>query len=794
MNPIQSNRTRLAILLSLIGIGLPWCQTVHAQGDVDRHVPPSMQAGSHESVVRDALGLNRPSVQRERTAAGQAANARRTEVASRVEASRNPAAIVWDANALGLGRRGPAKVEGRAVAVPEDRGLDVAAGQRTPGDHDRMRTILGLDREPMRAVGLATLKDALRRPAQTEATAVRIAERPTVATAAASPVVDAEVPTLAEANDTAPAAADGAAPTASAAPTAATESSAGGDPSLAAGGPIDGPKHPERDPAPAITEAVQIVRRATPGTPVTLSLPPEDVESLDETLRIRLRGQFRLLERDEAGSSSIATASDASAGDPMLALLQVLSNREEYQGRPAPIIFVAGAPEDPRAAVISAGVFRHVADSIARWFAPSSVALAPAPEPSSAPGGPAIASASEAPEIASAVLTSVIASPERTVHAQIALLDPVRARDVGQAGARALMLPMNHFDWQGDDAIDVSALLVDHPSLVTSTVATDTRSGPLHPLMALRERPVAKLQVNRTMNDLVDIFDPHLALAASKHMLIALQEPPAATPLPRRAIADLVDIFDPDLALARVDREPPVTDDAVASSGAVRSMVAPHIASLHAVDSQPKKIAAAIGRPAAVPPAATPASIDARSSPSATQIVPPEQALVREIELQRTAPAAPAVVFEADQDRMNALQGSRGALADARLGEMRGGFETDGGLRISFGIERAVYINGNLVTSTSLNVADLSKLTAGQVQSVGPDRTMLGIIQSGSNNAFSAGQLGSSSVGTVIQNTLNDQRIQGITQINATVNSLDLIRRTNIQQTIQSALADSIRH
>jgi|GEM_PF-506181 len=780
MNPVQSNRTRLAILLSLIGVGLP-CQTVHAEGDVDRRVPTSMQAGSHESVVRDALGLNRPSVQGERTAVGPAVNARRTEVASRVEASRVPAAIVWDATALGLGRRGPAKVEGRVVAAPEDRGLDVAAGQRTPGDHDRMRTILGLGREPVRAVGLATLKDAMRRPAQTEATAARIADGPTVATAAASPVVEAEVPTLAEANDTAPTAADRAAPTAPEAPTEATESSVGGDPLLAAGGPIDGPKHPERDPAPAITEAVQIVRRATPGTPVTLSLPPEDVESLDETLRIRLRGQFHLLERDEAGSTSIASASDASADDPMLALLQVLSNREEDQGRPAPIIFVAGAPEDPRAAVISAGVFRYVADSIARWFAPSSVALTPAPEPSSASAGPAIASASEAPAIAA-------------VLAQVALLDPVRARGVGQAGARAQMLPMNHFDWQGDDAIDVSALLVDHPLLVTSTVATDTRSGPLHPVLALRERPVAKLQVNRTMNDLVDIFDPHLALAASKHMLIALQEPPVATPLPRRAIADLVDIFDPDLALARVDREPPVTDDALASSAAVRSIVTPHVASLHAVDAQPKKIAAAIGRPAAIPPAATPASIDARSSTSATQIVPTEQALVREIELQRTAPAAPAVVFEADQDRMNALQGSRVALADARLGEMRGGFETDGGLRISFGIERAVYINGNLVTSTSLNVADLSKLTAGQVQSLGPDRSMLGIIQSGSNNAFSAGQLGSSSVGTVIQNTLNDQRIQGITQINATVNSLDLIRRTNIQQNIQSALADSIRH
>ncbi len=146
-----------------------------------------------------------------------------------------------------------------------------------------------------------------------------------------------------------------------------------------------------------------------------------------------------------------------------------------------------------------------------------------------------------------------------------------------------------------------------------------------------------------------------------------------------------------------------------------------------------------------------------------------------------------------DEPRANPLQGELVALSDSKLDQMRGGFETDSGLKISFGIERAVYINGSLVTTTSLNVSDLSKLSAGQAQAAGLGNASLGLIQNGPSNTFAPGQIAASSVATVIQNTLNDQRIQGITLINATVNSLDLIKHANVQSSIQNALTDSLR-
>lgn len=52
-------------------------------------------------------------------------------------------------------------------------------------------------------------------------------------------------------------------------------------------------------------------------------------------------------------------------------------------------------------------------------------------------------------------------------------------------------------------------------------------------------------------------------------------------------------------------------------------------------------------------------------------------------------------------------------VASARLEALRGGFET-AGLQVSFGIERAVYINGNLVVQTSLVIPDVSRITSEQ--------------------------------------------------------------------------------
>jgi hypothetical protein len=131
------------------------------------------------------------------------------------------------------------------------------------------------------------------------------------------------------------------------------------------------------------------------------------------------------------------------------------------------------------------------------------------------------------------------------------------------------------------------------------------------------------------------------------------------------------------------------------------------------------------------------------------------------------------------------------------LDEIRGGFELDGsGLKFSFGIERAVYINGELITSTSLNLRDLKQLAgAGSAPVTLPQGAAgsLGIIQNGSGNNVSTTINPNSVAGTIIQNTLNNQKIQNVTTINASVNSLQTMRTMSVQSAIQSGIVGSLR-
>lgn len=72
-----------------------------------------------------------------------------------------------------------------------------------------------------------------------------------------------------------------------------------------------------------------------------------------------------------------------------------------------------------------------------------------------------------------------------------------------------------------------------------------------------------------------------------------------------------------------------------------------------------------------------------------------------------------------DRQDQNPLAAARGSMAGwkpvarEKLDETRGGFEMPG-LQVSFGIERAVYINGALVVATSINIPDVARMTAEQ--------------------------------------------------------------------------------
>lgn len=242
-----------------------------------------------------------------------------------------------------------------------------------------------------------------------------------------------------------------------------------------------------------------------------------------------------------------------------------------------------------------------------------------------------------------------------------------------------------------------------------------------------------------------------------------------------------------------------------------------------------------------------------------------------------------------DVSRFGGLQ----TMNDAALDEMRGGFTGSDGLNISFGIDRAVYINGALAVTTSLNVTDMTgwvpglvqsaqqiassivtPLTAAQSEAAASTQSMaqqstapqptaqaqqsaaqqsisqlqpattsagatanqaapvaqasspsavtsaapstsatqtstghaqtatpqvqtlnggrLAVIQSGPNNTFQPGEINAGAIGTIVQNSLNNQKIQSITVINASVNSMKVSNSLNLQRTINTAVIDSL--
>lgn len=145
-------------------------------------------------------------------------------------------------------------------------------------------------------------------------------------------------------------------------------------------------------------------------------------------------------------------------------------------------------------------------------------------------------------------------------------------------------------------------------------------------------------------------------------------------------------------------------------------------------------------------------------------------------------------------DRQAPLLGQQLAALDAAvLDEVRGGFELAGsGLKFSFGIERAVYINGELIASTVLNLRDLQLASVRGTGSTPGSPSALDVIQNGvGNNAPT--QVSPNMVGTIIQNTLNNQKIQNVTTINATVNSMQALRAMSVQSAIQQGIVGSLR-
>lgn len=130
------------------------------------------------------------------------------------------------------------------------------------------------------------------------------------------------------------------------------------------------------------------------------------------------------------------------------------------------------------------------------------------------------------------------------------------------------------------------------------------------------------------------------------------------------------------------------------------------------------------------------------------------------------------------------------AVPANQLDDMRGGFDTSLNLTLSFGIERAVYLNGALVTTTSFNLPALGTLPHDDANGAIVPNSSVALVQNGPGNTFIQGRDPAPLAATVIQNTLSNQALQNLTTINASSNSLQILR-TNA---FQSMLQDGIGH
>ena len=129
------------------------------------------------------------------------------------------------------------------------------------------------------------------------------------------------------------------------------------------------------------------------------------------------------------------------------------------------------------------------------------------------------------------------------------------------------------------------------------------------------------------------------------------------------------------------------------------------------------------------------------------------------------------------------------AVDAAMLDTLRGGFTSASGLQVSLGIERVVAINGQVQSRTSFALADIGRLSEEQATLTRAALSDVKLIQNGSANMALAAFADASLGGTIIQNSLSDQHIESRTLINASVNSMGLLKAINFNGNVSDAIA-----
>jgi hypothetical protein len=139
------------------------------------------------------------------------------------------------------------------------------------------------------------------------------------------------------------------------------------------------------------------------------------------------------------------------------------------------------------------------------------------------------------------------------------------------------------------------------------------------------------------------------------------------------------------------------------------------------------------------------------------------------------------------------ISGDFPVVADSDLDQMRGGFETSSNgssLSFTFGIEKATFLNGQLVSTTTIPIPTLSSALNAQGGGATGSNSIT-YINSGGGNFFSPPSMAPGSQMTVIQNSLDNQVIGNATVVNASVTSLNFIKSLVVQSSLNQMIFSS---
>lgn len=130
-------------------------------------------------------------------------------------------------------------------------------------------------------------------------------------------------------------------------------------------------------------------------------------------------------------------------------------------------------------------------------------------------------------------------------------------------------------------------------------------------------------------------------------------------------------------------------------------------------------------------------------------------------------------------------------VSDQRLQSLRGGFDDGSGFVLSFGLDRLVYVDGSLVSSSSVKIPDIAHITRQQATALAAATGALNVVQIGPGNTVDPAVLQQTAGlgATVIQNQLDNQNIQSLTRLDVTLSGLGLLKSVDLQSALQSAMA-----